>query len=405
MVKKLEDYEWICPEPFTNILTTTYGHFIPCCVLNYTAFYKKANVDDNHEDTYPAWLHNCKDSDICDVENHSLKDYHNTNVIKKMKKALKENNKNFLKDMCKTCIEQENANNKSSRQFYIERFNNEFKHKKSELEKIIHEETEPTFLHSVEANSIGGNICNLSCNMCSNGCSSKYDAESYKLNEVSSTFPKPMQSEKFLRYLETTEILEFKFTGGEPLLIKKNLDLMKKLNKKTIIRIITNGTVNPSELIKTLKDFEKVIINVSSEGPKDVTEYIRHGSNFDLVLKHYDMMQNVWGEDVMFTATVNALNIARIPELLKLRKGHAGSIVTSNEYCLNSIPDDIKEIHLQKLYEEGNIKLIKQLEKTNFIEEKMWKMLRHIKRRDRLRGTNLLDVFPEWKKYYETCNG
>ena len=83
---------------------------------------KKANVDDNHEDTYPAWLHNCKDSDICDVENHSLKDYHNTNVIKKMKKALKENNKNFLKDMCKTCIEQENANNKSSN-IFLEGFN------------------------------------------------------------------------------------------------------------------------------------------------------------------------------------------------------------------------------------------------------------------------------------------
>ena len=38
----------------------------------------------------------------------------------------------------------------------------------------------------------------------------------------------------------------------------------------------------------------------------------------------YDMMQNVWGEDVMFTATVNALNIARIPELLKLRNKPKG---------------------------------------------------------------------------------
>ena len=79
MIKKLEDYEWMCPEPFTNILTTTYGHFIPCCVLNYTAFYKKANVDDNHEDTYPAWLHNCKDSDICDDNNNNYTEHVNGN--------------------------------------------------------------------------------------------------------------------------------------------------------------------------------------------------------------------------------------------------------------------------------------------------------------------------------------
>ena len=43
---------------------------------------------------------------------------------------------------------------------------------------------------------------------------------------------------------------------------------MKKLNKSTIIRIITNGTQNPSRLINTLKDFEKVIINVSAEDCK-----------------------------------------------------------------------------------------------------------------------------------------
>ena len=71
--------------------------------------------------------------------------------------------------------------------------------------------------------------------------------------------------------------------------------------------------------LRILKDFEKVIINVSAEGPKDVTNYIRHGSDFDKVLKHYDMMQEVWGDDVMFTTTINALNISKIPELLRLR--------------------------------------------------------------------------------------
>ena len=58
-----------------------------------------------------------------------------------------------------------------------------------------------------------------------------------------------------------------------------------------------------------------------------------------------------------------------------------------------------------KLYEEGATDLIKYLENAEYNETDMWKMLMHIKRRDRLRGTNLLKVFPEWKEYYETCNG
>ena len=49
------------------------------------------------------------------------------------------------------------------------------------------------------------------------------------------------------------------------------------------------------------------------------------------------------------------------------------------------------------MYEEGATDLIKYLENAEYNETDMWKMLRHIKRRDRLRGTNLLDVFPEWK--------
>ena len=88
-----------------------------------------------------------------------------------------------------------------------------------------------------------------------------------------------------------------------------------------------------------------------------------------------------------------------------IRKGHAGSPVTNNFYSLNSIPYDIREIYLDKLYQTGHSDLIKYLENAEYNETDMWKMLRHIKRRDRLRSTNLLDVFPEWKKYYETCNG
>ena len=387
-MKKLEDYEWICSEPFTNLYTAPSGHYVPCCAIDYTELFKNYG------------------SEILDTNENSIDDYFKSPFLKKMRKAMKENDRNFLKDICKNCIKSEEAGNRSHRQWYLQRFaKDEFKHKKKELEKLIHKESHPTFLHSVEALSVGGNICNLACNMCGSGCSSKFNSEAIKLGEEFKMQPQPIKYKKFYDDLYKFNVLEFKFTGGEPLLIEKNYEIMSKQSRDTIIRIITNGTVDPSNLIKVLKDFDKVVINVSAEGPKDVTNYIRYGSDFDVVLKHYDMMQEIWGGDVMFTATINALNIARIPELLKLRKGHAGSPVTNNFYSISSIPYEIREIYLNKLYEEGATDLIKYLENAEYNETDMWKMLRHIKRRDRLRGTNLLKVFPEWEEYYETCNG
>ena len=387
-MKKLEDYEWICSEPFTNLYTAPSGHYVPCCAIDYTELFKNYG------------------SEILDTNENSIDDYFKSPFLKKMRKAMKENDRNFLKDICKNCIKSEEAGNRSHRQWYLQRFaKDEFKHKKKELEKLIHKESHPTFLHSVEALSVGGNICNLACNMCGSGCSSKFNSEAIKLGEEFKMQPQPINYKKFYDDLYKFNVLEFKFTGGEPLLIEKNYEIMSKQSRDTIIRIITNGTVDPSNLIKVLKDFDKVVINVSAEGPKDVTNYIRYGSDFDVVLKHYDMMQEIWGGDVMFTATINALNIARIPELLKLRKGHAGSPVTNNFYSISSIPYEIREMYLNKLYEEGATDLIKYLENAEYNETDMWKMLRHIKRRDRLRGTNLLKVFPEWEEYYETCNG
>ena len=99
-------------------------------------------------------------------------------------------------------------------------------------------------------------------------------SEAIKLGEIKKqkSLIKSTHSFNFLEDLDNIQdnILEFKFTGGEPLLGDVNYDIMKKLNKSTIIRIITNGTQNPTRLINTLR-FSKVIINVSADvNRKDV---------------------------------------------------------------------------------------------------------------------------------------
>jgi len=76
-------------------------------------------------------------------------------------------------------------------------------------------------------------------------------------------------------------------------------------------------------------------------------------------------------------------------------------IVNNRPYTLSAIPDDVKELYLNDLYEFGMIELINYLENSVYNEKVMLELMLHCKRRDKLRKTYLPDVFPEWSKYYE----
>ena len=120
-----------------------------------------------------------------------------------------------------------------------------------------------------------GNFCNLKCRICGSWSSSKWASESIDYYKAEGQTKEYIENSDHYRQLkmgqwprknennfwdDVEEILSrvkyFEFTGGEPLLGNVNYDIMKKLNKSTIIRIITNGTQNPSRLIKTLKGFK-----------------------------------------------------------------------------------------------------------------------------------------------------
>ena len=71
------------------------------------------------------------------------------------------------------------------------------------------------------------------------------------------------------------------------------------------------------------------------------------------------------------------------------------------------LPDDIVDHHLSKLYSneswviEKSKKIIEYLEKREFNEEKYHTMIERITARDKLRGDNVLNYFPEWKPHFK----
>ena len=144
MVKKLEDYKWMCPQPFANVSTDAYGVWQPCCM---THFEERLSTDKDWEELLTK-------KDLKNVRTDSFSDYYRSNYMSKVREAFR---KGEQPDMCKACIHTEKNGLKSLRQTSIERFNNEFSHKKKELERIIEEDCEPTFFESPMLISLGGN--------------------------------------------------------------------------------------------------------------------------------------------------------------------------------------------------------------------------------------------------------
>jgi len=392
-MKTLEQYKWICPEPFTNIQASTSGFYKPCCVMTETQDMAK----------YVSKRYS--------VEQYSIMEHYNSDYMQRLRNAMRnENDDEYVNTMCKNCKVKEDNGVRSHREWYLDRFTSrsEFKHKKEELEDIIANNKQPTFFHSMELDALGGNYCNLSCNMCSGYSSSKYLAEEIQLKETyrDKALILPKVNEKIWEELPTIleNLCELKLVGGEPLISKNTYRLMEMVPhpENTILRIITNGTHNPDKFINLAKKFKQVIINLSIEGVGEVNNYIRYPSKWNDILNNRIKLTRVG--KVILVSTINALNINKLYQIPKMGFEYTmSSLVTNNFYSLKSIPNDIKDKYLNELYQHKMVDLIKLLESSTFDENDMWNMLRHIKRRDGLRKTNLLNIWPEWKEYYENC--
>ena len=433
MAKKLEDYEWICPAPFVSAYTNTVGYYAPCCNIKLDDFIKKKEIvckilgikiDKEIEKEEKIIEKYIEKGILHHVKNSSFSEFYNSYPMKRLRSAMKNgDDKEFLNMMCLTCKNQENSKNKSLRQSHLDRFNTDFKNKKLELELIIEENKQPTFFNYIDYTHLIGNLCNLSCNFCGTYASSRYFSESIKLKEVINENPliQIKTNEKVLKELPDilSKTSELKLVGGEPLMSEYTYKFIEMIPKpeNVIIRIITNATQNVNYFINLVDKFKKVIINVSIEGYQEVNDYIRYPSKWNIIQENVKKLKTIKNNKIEFISTINAITIGKLYEVIEnlcIKQNEdctIGGIVTNNFYSINSIPDDIKDIYLNLYYSKINKynslgkeqakEIIKYLENNTYNEQDMIKMIQHIKRRDKLRNTNMLDLFPEWKSYYE----
>jgi organic radical activating enzyme len=178
-----------------------------------------------------------------------------------------------------------------------------------------------------------GNQCNLKCRMCSPMNSSMVEDEFSKN-------PDPILDKFYLKSNITvnnwyeTDIFDHNInphipnlstlymTGGEPTLIKKNYDIMQRLldnGRNDVILIInTNMTNTNPKFYQLLKQFKKVIVQMSIDAIDDLATYIRYPTDFKVVDQTIHELLSL-GDNVNLIAgpVIQTLNLNRLVELFE----------------------------------------------------------------------------------------
>jgi MoaA/NifB/PqqE/SkfB family radical SAM enzyme len=200
------------------------------------------------------------------------------------------------------------------------------------------------------------NTCNLACVYCGPDLSSKWANE---LNDTNYTINENIL-EKNKKYIfdQIDTIDHIYLAGGEPLLIKENLELLNLLSERNPdveIRINTNLSVVDNKIFKKLLTFKNVKWTVSVEAIEDEYNYIRYPGQWDQFYNNLLALKNQ-NFDINFNMVwfvLNSESIFKCIEKLQSAGFHENTFIIQ---CLESpAPLKIQNLPVNQL---KNIKSI-----------------------------------------------
>jgi organic radical activating enzyme len=240
-----------CRAPYEAVCIHASGKIVPCCATS---------IDDNVSNA-PG----------------NVANFFNNPVFKEIRTALEQGEYPKYCNTCKVAEENKSLSHRKKLNYYLDHCSN-----KSEPGKLKY------------LDIAFSNTCNLTCAMCSNKYSSKW-------NELTKNAPEEIlkitnqtrNHTNTLSYSDIDEILDNSadleriiIKGGEPLYDKKTLyylENLEKINSTVELNIITNFTVYNEKLISK---FPNLNLTLSIDGINDTYEYIR-GGNFDVIKENF----------------------------------------------------------------------------------------------------------------------
>jgi sulfatase maturation enzyme AslB (radical SAM superfamily) len=198
------------------------------------------------------------------------------------------------------------------------------------------------------------NLCNFACVYCGPDFSSKWANE---LNVIRAT-PTEQQQKDFREYLyqHAKNLKHVYLAGGEPLLMKENLELLQKLNPEVNLRINTNLSKVDTGVFDAVCGFKNVHWTVSAETIENEFEYIRFGGLWQDFLDNLNQIRQL-NHKISFNALWFVLNYNTVFEYVDYLKGLGfhnnsfviGALLTPDYLNIRHLPDNVLQLLKSKL--------------------------------------------------------
>ena len=284
----------MCQLPWTGIEIGTAGEYRPCCL------YKNQIADYN-------------------AMTHSIKEVMNSKEMQLLRADFKANKRPAG---CESCWKEEAAGKKSKRVLTWE---------KSPTLGEMHIKKDQVSPRYLEIRL--GNICNLKCRICGPDSSSQWANENIKnipnskqenldINERSRWPRKDNKAFDDIEHL-LENVRYIQITGGEPLLIQEQFDILQKcidlgVAHKIDVHYNTNGTVYPEKALKEIwPHFKRIELAFSIDDVRERFEYQRHPAKWSEVNENIKKISdaNLPNTSIQICTTLNFFNAYYLDEM------------------------------------------------------------------------------------------
>jgi len=228
---------------------------------------------------------------------------------------------------------------------------------------------------------------------------------------------------KIIKVMSELGVSKIRFTGGEPLMIQEQFDLLESAvknghSKNIKVHYNTNGTHYVKNAVDNIwPNFKTIEFAFSIDDVGDKFEYQRYGAKWDEVntnITNYHALANESWFSSQVCMTFSAFNILSVPELLEWVDTQPFGHVYFNlmhdpkHFNMKVLPDPAKEKIATRIIRQtentkyyDNVKNLCNflLQKDNEIEDnkdKYWAdFKRHLLQTDKFRNQNFADTFPD----------
>ena len=176
--------------------------------------------------------------------------------------------------------------------------------------------------------------CNMICRICRPGLSTKWDSKPKLIeklkeydkdhyNDIGNTKNYVSRIKTLLNNTNFDKLRRIRLSGGEPFLTKNLKWFLELLDEKIdLSKIIftcnTNGSVFPDEqILKILKKFKRLIIDVSVDATEKLAESIRFGVKWRQIENNIKKWNKITKHMTLYTC-VYVLNVNRLQDIINL---------------------------------------------------------------------------------------